>query len=958
MAAPGAVLELVDRFARNHETYRTDKFKEAELRVEYLNPFFEALGWDVRNTQGAADAYKDVIHEDAIKIGAATKAPDYCFRIGGKRIFFVEAKQPSGNLKEAAEDAFQLRRYAFSSKLPLSILTDFEEFAVYDGRVRPHKDDKASAARVRYMTYAEYKDNWEDIASVFSRDAVLKGSFDKYAETSKGKKGTATVDDAFLEEIESWRDSLAHNLALRNPKLTQRELNFAVQRTIDRIVFLRICEDRGIEQYGSLLALTNGDDVYARLRKLFRDADDRYNSGLFHFQKEKERHEPPDELTLRLEIDDKPLKDIVKSAYYPESPYEFSVLPADILGQVYEQFLGKVIERKPGHRATVTEKEEVKKAGGVYYTPTYIVDYIVKHTVGKLLEGKTPKQAAKLRILDPACGSGSFLIAAYQYLLDWYRDRYVADGAETHTKELYQGKGGAWKLATAERKRILLNNVYGVDIDSQAVEVTKLSLLLKVLEGENQETLARQLRIFHERALPDLGDNVKCGNSLIGQDFYNNVQKDLFGDDEARHRINAFEWEAEFPEIMRAGGFDTVIGNPPWGQKGIVTEEAAKEYIRKTFPFSSGIFDMFRPFIERAASLLKAGGYFGMVLPDIVLLKDYESTRLFIMDHLTLQAIDWWGMAFKSAVIDACTIIGKKGPSTAHQAILINVRDPKSPLSHSIRQEEFRRNPRCTFNLMLTEEKRRILERLDLCPGVGDYFEIHEGVHSGNIRAELFVSRAIDKSCREMYFGRDEISRYSLHWNGLFIRASAAPSRRTASKYANLGQPEWYDREKLLVRRTGDFVLAAVDRHRRYASNNFFIVFPKASSSLELDGMCALLNSRFITWYFRTIEPRKGRVFAELKIKHLSVFPLPPQVTQDDGCRELNELGARRTALAYEEIRAGVAGDSSEIKRVQEHIDSQIDAVVCRLFGVSEESVMVPLSMVDAGPPSREVTNA
>jgi hypothetical protein len=271
-------------------------------------------------------------------------------------------------------------------------------------------------------------------------------------------------------------------------------------------------------------------------------------------------------LTLDLQIDDKPLKEIIRNLYYPDSPYEFSVLPADVLGQVYEQFLGKVIRLTSGHRAVVEDKSEVKKAGGVYYTPTYIVNYIVKNTVGKLLEGKTPKQAAKLGILDPACGSGSFLIGAYQYLLDWHRDWYVQDQpkkwATGRSPALYQVAGGDWRLTTAERKRILLNNIFGVDIDPQAVEVTKLSLLLKVLEGEDEQTISRQLRMFHERALPDLGNNIKCGNSLIGLDFYAQ-QIDLL-DDEERLRLNVFDWQTEFPEIMKAGGFDAAIGNPPY----------------------------------------------------------------------------------------------------------------------------------------------------------------------------------------------------------------------------------------------------------------------------------------------------------------------------------------------------------------------------------------------------------
>ena len=240
MTAPHTVLELIERFDRNRTAYKSDQYNEARLRIEFLNPFFEALGWDINNKQGYAETYKDVIYEDAIKIGKATKAPDYCFRIGGTRKFFVEAKKPAVNLKDASEPAFQLRRYAWSAKLPLSILTDFEEFAIYDCRIKPDRDDKATTARINYFTYTDYLQRWDELTAIFSREAILKGSFDAYAEATKGKRGTAEVDAAFLQEIESWREMLARHLALRNKTLTQRELNFAVQMTIDRILFLRI----------------------------------------------------------------------------------------------------------------------------------------------------------------------------------------------------------------------------------------------------------------------------------------------------------------------------------------------------------------------------------------------------------------------------------------------------------------------------------------------------------------------------------------------------------------------------------------------------------------------------------------------------------------------------------------------------------------------------------------------
>src|ERR1035441_8692427 len=624
---PPQVLELIQRFDRNHEAYRSPHYNETQLRREFLDPLFKALGWDIDNEQGYAEAYKDVVHEDAIKVGEATKAPDYCFRIGGTRKFFLEAKRPSVDIKNDVSPAFQLRRYAWTVKLSLGVLSDFEEFAVYDCRFKPDHQHSAAIGRVLYIPYTEYARRWDEIAGVFSRDAVLKGSFDKFAESIKGKRGTGDVDDEFLKTIETWRADLARNLALRNPKLSQRELNFAVQRIIDRIIFLRIGEGRGIEDYGRLRALTNGYRIYPRLCHLFEDADTRYNSGLFHFKPEKGRHEAPDELTLALDIDDKLLRDIIKGLYYPESPYVFSALPADILGQVYEQFLGKVIRLTEGHRAVVEEKPEVKKAGGVYYTPTYVVDYIVQTTVGHLLEGKTSKQAAKLKILDPACGSGSFLIGAYEYLLKWHRDFYTKHDAARWAKGpkpvLVQVGAGNWKLTIAERKRILLDNIFGVDIDSQAVETTKLSLLLKVLEGETQQSLQPVLRLFHERALPDLGDNIKCGNSLIGPDFYQQQQLPLL-DDEERYRINVFDWWGKdgFPLIKEAGGFDVVIGNPPYVRIQRIPH-VESDYLFRTYQSPTSKIDLSLVFLEKGLQVANPTGRVGFICTSQWLSADY-----------------------------------------------------------------------------------------------------------------------------------------------------------------------------------------------------------------------------------------------------------------------------------------------------------------------------------------------
>jgi type I restriction-modification system DNA methylase subunit len=622
MPAPENIHQLVARFEEHRESYRMSKYNEAQLRREFLDPFLEALGWDVFNRQSYAEAFKEVVHEYSLQVEGATKAPDYAFRVGGQRKFFVEAKKPSVNIERDIYPAFQLRRYSWSAKLPLGVVSDFEEFAIYDCRSKPDKSDKVSTGRVAFYSYRDYLEKWDEIAAIFSREAVLNGSFDKYVEDVKSKKGTLEVDDAFLAEIERWREVLARNFALRNPSLTTRELNYAVQMTIDRIIFLRICEDRGIERYEKLKEVSDQENVYAELCRLFQQADARYNSGLFHFKAEKHSSSAADTLTLNLSVDDKVLREILGSLYYPESPYVFSEIPADILGQVYERFLGKVIRLTAGHQAKVEEKPEVRKASGVYYTPTYIVEYIVRNTVGKLIEGKTPREVSSLRILDPACGSGTFPLGAFQYLLDWHLTWYIENDPEKSSKGrnpaiFHSDKG--WMLTTSEKKRILLNNIYGVDIDQQAVEVTKLSLLLKVLEGENEQTIGSQLSLIQERALPDLGKNIKCGNSLIGTDYYDGHQLTMgFADDEERYRVNAFDWKGEFPQVFIQGGFDVVIGNPPYIRIQTLQETSPidVDFFKKKYKAASkGNYDIYVVFVEKGLSVLNEKGRLGFILP-------------------------------------------------------------------------------------------------------------------------------------------------------------------------------------------------------------------------------------------------------------------------------------------------------------------------------------------------------
>jgi hypothetical protein len=1018
VSVPKIILELVERFDRHREAYLAGKYNEAQLRQEFINPFFKALGWDIDNEQGNAEAYKDVIHEDAIKIGSATKAPDYCFRIGGTRKFFLEAKKPSIDIKGDSGPAYQLRRYAWSAKLPLSVLTDFEEFAIYDCRVRPMPTDKSSNARIKYYTYIDYAEKWDEIASVFSKDAVLKGSFDKYAESARGKKGTAQVDDAFLAEIESWRDELAHNIALRNPKLDSRQLNFAVQMTIDRIIFLRICEDRGVERYGELMGLFNGDSIYQRLLVLFRKADDRYNSGLFHFSKEKERPESPDELTPNLAIDDKVLKGIFKRLYYPDSPYEFSVLPAEILGQVYEQFLGKVITLTAGHHAKVEDKPEVKKAGGVFYTPAYIVDYIVQNTVGKLVEGKTPKEVEKIKILDPACGSGSFLLGAYQFLLDWHLKWYlehspeqwakvknpaVCVSASARTEEEKGGHGGlsgrsgqktqppihrgrlwatvlqAYKLTLGERKKILLNNIFGVDIDTQAVEVTKLSLLLKVLEGE------KDLSLFaRERALPDLGQNIKCGNSLIGPDFYHNQQGLMFDDDEQKYKINAFDWQAEFKEIFsrKNGGFDAVIGNPPWGATFWSSE---LDYLRIHYSeVISRMIDSYIYFIAKAIKLANSNSFISFIVPSTVLNQvDAKPVRELLLSKRLSCLISLGQGIFGSKVLNTSTIFSCGCYSKKDEFVLSDL--STIPLQN----RQF-----VLFNKKITDYKRwetivksdphltlfvgeiatlSILERLrQEHPPLENILlgGIQRGISPDIVAAHVLTSEdthkiKIEKELLRRSISGSQIKRYK-DWSSdqnIIYTTKDTPidkypgakkyllqfrDSNTCPEVAEKKHPFWalhrprnatiFNSPKFIGITTSKAIELIYDENQSLFVTDAMYVF-SIDSKFNPYVVLAVLQSKIFLCLYRIANQGESRVIPQVKASKLETIPFPKSFNEAKSSDRLDVLVREMYTLHKKLALAKTPNEKTVLQRQIDGTDNQIDRLVYELYGLTEEEI-------------------
>lgn len=923
MPAPEIIHQLVEKFTDNREAYRSGKYNEAQLRQEFLDKFFEALGWDIYNRNGYSPEYRDVVIEDSLAIEGVSKSPDYTIKIGKERKFYVEAKKPAVDIQYDIHPAYQLRRYAWNAHLPLSILTDFEEFSIYNCKNKPNSTDSAATGRDKYYRYTEYVEKWDEIASIFSRDAVWKGSFDRFAESSKGKKGTTEVDDAFLEDIENWRKLLAYNIALRNPQVKdESQMNYAVQMTIDRIIFLRICEDKGIEAEEQLKSISKNTGIYDHLVELFKRADVKYNSGLFHFSKEKGNEDPADTFTPGLKIDDKVLKEIINDIYYP-CPYIFKEIPVEILGKVYEQFLGKVIRLTEGHQARIEEKPEVRKAGGVYYTPKYIVDYIVQNTVGKLLEGKTPNEVTVLKIVDPACGSGSFLLGAYQYLLDWHIKWYLENDPEKWAKgknpAIVQASGGGWKLTTPKRKEILVNNIHGVDIDAQAVEVTKLSLLLKVLEEESG-----QLSLGLERVLPDLGKNIQCGNSLIGWDYF---EGQLTIDEEERKRVNPFDWHRAFPQVFSQGGFDAVIGNPPYGAELSLTE---REYVKR---YGISTSDTAALMMTRAFDITKREGFNGFIVPKPFLFSSvWEKTREKLLG--SIFNIGDVNRAWKEVLLEQLIYILQKGVLSSKYL--------------SMKSDSF------TFKEVATFDKKDcsffgfILNDLELSEVAiarkawNNSKPLNQFVN--NSRGGMFQNKVTDKENDFVVLGGKHISRYCIKGHKGYCQKEIQktyPNSKVESDsllfqniVAHIENPQPHI--KIIgTLSTADYSTKSVILDTVNQLKNI--------SSLSSKFILGLLLSRFINWYtYRFVYAKAIRT---MHFDSTSTIKIPIyDLNRDDKKQEVLHYKITNLVDRMLDLHKRTTATPQEQERLTREIqstDREIDKLVYELYGLTDEEIKI-----------------
>jgi len=577
LQAHAEVIKLIQYF----EDYAQNKYllpgyHEAQARKDFIDPLLKALGWDVDHEHQRNPHEQEVKVESGVIVESTRpqKRADYVFYLAPNFRdvrFYVEAKKPSINLDGNADAHFQTLRYGYSAGTPLAVLTNFVQVRVLDCRRRPHPD---SALQQVYKSwhYSDFRDRnkFAEFYWLFAREVHAGDSWSRRIDELPKPKGGAKqrglfkggyqpVDESFLLELAEHRQTLAKAFKKADPSLDSAELTELVQRALDRLVFMRFLEDKQIETEVRVSNLGNNKNAWADFQSASHRLDAIYNGIVF---KALPRLDDPG-----FQVDADIFGGICEQLAAENSPYNFDAIPIHILGSIYERFLGSVI-RATEKQAKVEEKPEVRKAGGVYYTPEYIVRYIVEQTVGQLIAGKTPDAISKLRFADIACGSGSFLLGIYDELLRYHTDWYNQPGREKQARKAgcVQTDEGRWRLSLAQRRNILQNNIHGVDLDRQAVEVAQLSLFLKLLEEERATSVYQYrlefVRDMHmKKLLPDLSSNIVCGNSLIDWDIVGATG--LSAEDELR--LNPLDFRDAFPQVMRSGGFNAVVGNPPYG---------------------------------------------------------------------------------------------------------------------------------------------------------------------------------------------------------------------------------------------------------------------------------------------------------------------------------------------------------------------------------------------------------
>ena len=586
------IQNLINRFSANIDYYTSKKenFNEQECRQEFIDHLLIELGWDVGNRKGDEPEYREVLVED---YSTSTDRPDYTLQRCGIPIMFVEAKKPSVNITTDISPSFQARRYGWNAGHKIVILTNFEYLAIYNTEYEPKPGQEVEAARIKLYHFTEYNNKFDEIKELISREAVYSDDYDEKISLYANDYDTKKIDEKFLNQINEWRLLLSKDLYYNHSIKDINKINDLVQRFINQLVFIRICEDNNLPLLNSLQDALSKEDACESIKALIMATDKRYNSGLFGNN------------SIIYNISSELLCTIIKDLYYPNSVYMFDIIEPSLLGKIYELFLVEnvvlddnniILTKKKNY---ITKKDYTTKS--IVTTKTEIVKKIVLNALKDKCHNKTPKEIKALKVADISCGSGVFLEETFDYLqnacLHWYE--------KNDKSKIIEYEPNKFKLSLDEKKEILTKCIFGIDIDYYASEVAKFTLLMKLIENENKPSVKKCNPI-----LPNLDKNILCGNSLIDFD-----DVDISEKTDSILDINPFDWK----EINDNNKFDAIIGNPPYvsteGMK-LISDAKEIEIYKEKYTSTYKQFDKYFLFIERGMEKLKDDGILSFIVPN------------------------------------------------------------------------------------------------------------------------------------------------------------------------------------------------------------------------------------------------------------------------------------------------------------------------------------------------------
>ncbi len=942
--------KLVEQFNIDFGETSNPHMKEAQLEEKYIKPFFSYLNWNIHN-ENISKGREEFRVQTSHRMNKTVKEPDYELWLPEKdtqimkRYLFMEAKDPKYDLKKEVGYIRQAYQYAHSTlnlsdhstnRTRLSVLTDFEEFRLFDC-LDPHPLTTNDAAAFNKhivnpfdFNYKEYENNFNVIWDAFERDNVYNGSLNEFQVTDEElKKNRVAPDLKFLDDLKKWRLDFARSMYKSNKEVNDEFLTSASQLLINRIIFIKMLTDRDIEDdYLTLILekLTKDKEeisIYESCREIFQNLDKRYNGDIFKKREEFDF----------VKIENKIFKEVIESLKPEKSVYTLAAMPIEIIGNAYEQFLGEIIVHK-GRGLSSEQKPEVQKAGGVYYTPRYIVDYIVNNTIGeKLKHCKKPVDVEKIKVIDPACGSGSFLIGAYDCLLDWHQNYYKTEvdkllkkgKTENDIKKSFRETIKFYKVDTNDesdkyiihltsklKKQILLNNIHGVDIDSNAVEITKFSLSMKSLENSTKEELYEDVDLFNEKLLPELKENIKCGNSLIEDDYFESNQKDLFDSTKSK-KINAFNWGEQFSNIFNTGKFDVVIGNPPWvslsGKFGndILTDEQLSYLIQK-YNGNTYMPNLYEYFVWKGLFLVKENGFFSFIVPDrLGFNQQFINLRKYILDNFQIMNLIYKA-DFPGVIADTLIFIFNKN---GNEENLINVKEYGCD-NQEIPQKSYYNNSDFAFTYQQSGNVTQILNQIDSIEHV-DLSECFDTTGGFGGKSKLITDTRINDKQIEVIKGAS-IGKYTIKNILYFEFKKQNITGRTTDKDKLGAKP------KILIRKTGYPLYAAYDEKGIYPEQSLYFLFNN-KTELPYYFFLGILNSNVFNFYYWNKLVTNKNSTPQLKKIHLDIFPIPKIDSEEKEKLAENISNATKSII---DLTSNKIVDNSQFEKLEKFLNKYI----------------------------------